>query len=194
MVSLSEALEGTRSITFLEDCIISGRQPTSVIQLWCGEAPECNESGLAEALNLHLRVLKDRNPVFRFIVGAHAGIDYFSAAAQAHGFTGDVRVAETAVPWTGEPALRDFLANVGEALLKSTKQVSNSEKWTDAVCRTRALGYTSSGLLLVFAHNVPTGTVTALWSKGIFNGAPWLPLFERRENSANDSPTQPPIA
>jgi hypothetical protein len=52
MLPLTEAINDHRQIVFVEDCIISGRQPKSVLQTWCGETPECNEKGLGDGLEL----------------------------------------------------------------------------------------------------------------------------------------------
>jgi len=43
------------------------------------------------------------------------------------------------------------------------------------------LGYGDCELLVVFYYNTPNNTLPILWKDGVVDGAPWMPLFPRRE-------------
>ena len=77
-------------------------------------------------------------------------------------------------------SLVDFLREVGRDVLQSTKGEENAGKWTEERCTEYALGYGDDQQIVVLFYNTPTGTITALWKSGRFRGAPWLPLFPRR--------------
>jgi hypothetical protein len=76
------------------------------------------------------------------------------------------------------PKLVEYLKDVGFQLLN--RRVGKGKKWTKALCRRRALGYGGDAQMVVLSYNTPTGTVTALWEHGEYQGLPWKPLFPRR--------------
>jgi hypothetical protein len=45
----------------------------------------------------------------------------------------------------------------------------------------RTLGYGSKAYLVVFRYNVPTATLTLLWSEGKAHGIGWMPFLPRRK-------------
>ena len=47
----------------------------------------------------------------------------------------------------------------------------------------RALGYGNDAYLVAFPYNVPTATLTLLWSEGKVGGNDWLPLLRRRKKT-----------
>lgn len=75
--------------------------------------------------------------------------------------------------------LRDFVQDVAIEILKAEGHaVGDAER--------RALGYNGAEAMVVFPYNCPTMTVTALWIKGKYGNADWIPLIERaRRNNPN---------
>jgi deoxynucleoside triphosphate triphosphohydrolase SAMHD1 len=88
---------------------------------------------------------------------------------------------EHVVDWS--PELREYLADVGLSLMawaRYRKDPSELGHEEIAYCQARAFGYGNAGSLVATASNVPTATVTAIWSPGIHKGSPWMPLMIRR--------------
>jgi hypothetical protein len=74
---------------------------------------------------------------------------------------------------------RDELRRFLEAKMRlafAPKVGRAKDPWDEETLRTRLLGYGNEAHLLVFSYNVPTVTLTALWTEG----PGWKPLFSRR--------------
>jgi deoxynucleoside triphosphate triphosphohydrolase SAMHD1 len=103
-----------------------------------------------------------------------------------HGFTHFRGVqwkhlAEGVVEWSDD--LKDFLCDVGTSLISWSKYRKDPSKLDAAqlgYCKGKAFGYGNVGSLVATASNVPTATVTAIWSPGMYRGSPWMPLMIRR--------------
>lgn len=188
-VTLDKALDASGDIVFFDDCIISGSQARSVVQTWFGDQEDLDES-LAHRLTApQLERLKQHNLFFRFVFGYEKGRDNLLRLCRAKG----LRTAQ--VDWYQPTGLslreapgipqRDeiikFLRTVGYELLRSTKARENPSKWTDSLCRRRALGYGNDAQLVALFYNCPTGTMTPMWKEGTFRQIDWLPLLPRRE-------------
>lgn len=101
------------------------------------------------------------------------------------GFTGFLGVGYKhridGVEWS--PELKQFLTEVGVSLLAWTKYRKRTDELSPEErnhCDSRAFGYRNVGGLLATATNVPTATVTALWSPGLYRNDPWMPLLIRQ--------------
>jgi hypothetical protein len=70
--------------------------------------------------------------------------------------------------------LRATLEEIGETLLERR---AAEKQWAEKRRHESALGYSGFQRLLVFEHNVPKTTITALWERGHFQGTEWRPLF-----------------
>lgn len=96
------------------------------------------------------------------------GVRYDTEIEGADGFSSD---------------LKSFLCTVGRELIASTNHGTSfsdlpNEKQEE--CAGKEFGYGNVGSLLATAINVPTSTVTAIWSPGIFAARGWMPLMIRR--------------
>lgn len=188
IVRLDEALAEEGPIVIFDDVLISGVQAKRVVDTWFGD----DDLKSAQALNDEQRkALLHRSPLFRFAYAWTVGLDALRTELHKRGVSGSVealRTDETPQPLDAAgPAaegLRSFLSEVGYAVLKSTKGSRGSAPWTDERCTDSALGYGNDERLVVLEYNTPTGSITALWKDGVFDGARWLPLFPRRETSA----------
>ncbi|WP_280800305.1 HD domain-containing protein [Mesorhizobium sp. C416B] len=80
--------------------------------------------------------------------------------------------------------LEGFLRGVGEQLVAWTRFNADGLPTLSSAqlseCKRDALGYRGAMALACTPLNVPTGTITALWSPGFYNGEPWVPLLIRR--------------
>lgn len=85
-------------------------------------------------------------------------------------------------PWSDD--LRGFLTSVGRSILAWSRFGKTEEELTDEerqFCSDMAFGYANAGGLTATASNVPSSTVTALWSPGLYRGSPWMPLLIRQK-------------
>ncbi len=190
VVSLPEALTADAPITFFDDGVISGMQPRTAVQTWCGLPADLPDEAaqLAEPLSGdQLAALRARRLRFRFAYGHAPGLRSLAALTSEQDLGVDIaaRIVEERERPVSEfggasNELRAFLAAVGEDVLSSTKGRSNPGKWTSERCREYALGYGDRQQLVVLIYNAPTGAITALWKSGRFRGSPWLALFPRR--------------
>ena len=105
------------------------------------------------------------NPDVRGLIIDPADLSCFRPAARVFTEPGEASRAEVAFAAAGRIAIRDKAA------------VKN---WAPEKVDDRILGYGNAGGLTVFHYNVPTTTVTALWSTSRSEGATWKALFPRR--------------
>jgi hypothetical protein len=72
----------------------------------------------------------------------------------------------------------------GERLFQSNEELRDAmsmccetgrQLWNEE----NALGFEDSQQLIVFSHNIPNNTLPIFWKRGLYNGQPWVPLFER---------------
>lgn len=190
VLTLEEALELDGPITFFDDCNISGTQSCTAVQVWFGLEPDLPEEApdLATELAPEQRAkLLGRRTRFRFAYAHKPGLGELSSLLSTVGLGDDVEAQNLEVRTTPAADLEissellAFLQEVGHDVLSSTKGADNPERWPEARCEGYALGYGGKQQLLVMFYNTPTGTLTALWKTGRFRGAPWLPLFPRRD-------------
>ena len=149
---------------------------------------DCNES-VADTLEPEqLARFRECELHFRFACGLSTGADQLQQLADEAGLTADVKFMVDASDYTlskvlGEERsqeLKLFLQSVGNRLLMSTKAVDDPDKWTPELCTERAVGYGNMQLLVAAFYNVPSGTITPLWSPGRYRNEDWLPLLPRR--------------
>lgn len=186
ILSLQEALDGDTPIVIYDDLLLSGTQSEKILRTWCGERKHLSSTVLNDG---QLGRLRDRLVAFRFGWAWEPGVEHLRAIAGELGFAQEVHAlrndAAAESPLAGLPEeqeLRGFLANVGESLLASTRGRQPTAPWTSAQCRENALGYGNSERLVVTEYNTPAGTLTALWKRGAYRRAEWLPLFPRRRS------------
>ncbi len=190
VVTLDQALSSDRPITFFDDCNISAMQSRTVVQTWFGRAPELpmEASSVARPLTSEeAEMLAGRRIRFRFAYAHILGLNALAKTVSEIGLNSDIAACETesrSAPFSDQgpsQALTCFLKDVGRDTLSSTKGTDSPDRWPAERCEQYALGYGDLQQLVILFYNTPTGTLTALWKAGRFRGAPWLPLFPRRD-------------
>lgn len=187
ILELDAALERDAPLVIFDDVLISGVQSGRIVATWFGDGDHPSAPVLTEE---HRERLRARNPAFRFAYAWAPGLEALSAELEKYGLGGDVSAlrldeAEKPIDAIGAEAdeLRKALTEIGYQVLRSTKGARAENPWTEERLRDSALGYNNDERLVVMEYNTPTGTITALWKGGVFDGAQWLPLFPRRQTS-----------
>ena len=109
------------------------------------------------------------NPSVDGLIIDPADLSCFRPAARIFSDPAEAKRAETAFGRAGRLAIHD------KALDKN---------WPASKINDRILGYGNAGGLTIFQYNVPTTTVTALWSSTRSDSSTWTALFPRRPRAA----------
>lgn len=77
--------------------------------------------------------------------------------------------------------VKEALGKIGKQLLESTKIISGDYKpgWSQKRIEESTLGYNNGEQFVILKSSVPTYTITAFWSDGVFENKVWTPLFKR---------------
>ncbi len=191
---IGAAIDGPASepLILVDDNVSSGTQARAQLYSWTGVPrkdwpTECqNEDGIFEnPLSKDYLEKVRRRPIFIFVcAGRDEANTRISATGKELGFSQfkEVKYHHKIQGFKWPPELRDYLRDVGISLMawanfrKSADQLLPAER---KYCEERAFGYDNVGGLVVTESNVPTATVTALWSPGMHRGNPWIPLLIR---------------
>jgi hypothetical protein len=186
ILSLQGALELDAPIVIYDDVLLSGTQSEKILRTWFGQRKHISSSALNEQ---QLERLQERLDSFQFGWAWEPGVEHLRSVAADVGLSQEVHAlrkeAAADSPLAGLPdeqELREFLATVGESLLLTTRGQQPTAPWSKERCRENALGYGNSERLVVTEYNTPAGTLTALWKRGAYRQAEWLPLFPRRRS------------
>jgi hypothetical protein len=194
VVPLHQALgEDERPILFVDDFLGTGRQSVSIVKHWIGEPYEeqLEEDHGPQLTPKQAGDLKRRQLGFAFVYGTGDGKDRLIRELGTSGIQASVHVQQDdallpeafsgeAVRYASRASAGRFQArcrDIGQKLLES----QHAEGWSPAKIAGRALGYGNNGYLVVFPYNVPTATLTLLWSEGKVGGIDWMPLLPRRK-------------
>lgn len=184
---------GAEHLCLIDDFCLSGLQAeTTLCQLFGEEGPL--DEMLARELSPDLQeVLRSVDVKTRFVAATDDGLNQVRTRLGSLGLTIDVEAMVVASDHPLELSklhidrsgpLREWLEQVGTELLMSTKGVQNASKWTEELCRDRALGYGGLAMMVGSFYNIPTGAPVGLWSPGYAGGREWLPLLPRQEPSS----------
>jgi hypothetical protein len=197
VATLQEALtaEEARPALFVDDFLGTGRQATTIVKHWIGAPYEgkLDESHGAKLSPLLAEQLKRREVGFAFVYGTTPGQAHLKEELTSAGMKVTVRIHqdESTLPRAfgagaveygsveAEPRFKVRCEEIGRKLLTHL----HGERWGTAKVAERTLGYGNDAYLVVFPYNVPTATLTLLWSEGEVDGASWLPLLPRRKKS-----------
>lgn len=179
------------TLVLFDDVVGTGKQSLDIIRQWLGlnRELELNEDHvrplrLAERvafrlLRSHLIVLTALQPPDQLAVNYRKLLPRFESVQMAS-TQPPAGYFEPAIYQSGGETAREaeeFLGAVGEQLMRP--------RWQEQA-KDHTLGYHNQKSLLVFSHNVPTSTVSALWAKGEVAGHLWLPMFQRRSGKPKD--------
>ncbi|MBR1129496.1 phosphoribosyltransferase-like protein [Bradyrhizobium iriomotense] len=154
---------------------------------------ECqNEDNLYSSLSgPALAALRQREVYLLVSAGTVKAGNAIAACVRTHGlenFKGLKYVEKLSGAYSWPSPLKRFLKDVGRSVYAWSHYKKVPSKLT-AAQRARseenAFGYANAGGLIATLQSVPTGTVTALWCPGVYNGQPWMPLV-LRENRLKD--------
>lgn len=178
------------SLCLFDDFLMSGKQARTAVQQLLGLPADLDEHLADELASHEASTFRERRIHFRFAAAHTSGVCALKELISEISLQADVRAMHSidtdtlrkAVGTEEYDELSAFLADVGFSLLMSTRHVDDPVKWTEELCRERALGYSGFELLVASFYNVPTTTVTAVWADGIYRNQPWVPLLPRRSS------------
>lgn len=182
---LTEALNTSAPIVFIDDFVGSGSQVTDIFEASLG-LPRTRQlgegrSGLVKELAERLRA---RRIGLVFVAGLDEGkaslIDFF--ARQSMNATVHVQIPESELPFLHTIGLhperlrdfQEFCREKARELLPNLWGKPRTQEWVEG----KLLGYGNTGLLLSSTFNTQTATLTCLWAQA--EGVPWRPLLPRR--------------
>jgi len=176
-------------VVFFDDCVGSAGQVETIFATWLGDEgplPEYHGPPLDDPLKERLRQTEFLVAYAIGLPGARA--DAIERLSKRGLRPKDVVIVEElpadgldAVPLPGnKDRLKQALREIGFQLVRSTKPL---DSWSDERCHRCELGYGNTSQLVTFWMNVPTFSITAIWSPGTFNDKTWLPLLPRRRRS-----------
>ena len=184
----------TQPLVLVDDNINSATQARAQFLAWAGVPRETwplslqKEDGITTAeLSLHeLSRMKARKIWVVTCAGTQRANEPLRACLAELGFSGYQQVVysrsiEDTATWS--PELRVYLTDIGRGLIATSRYgrpFSDLPEDARKDCDDKAFGYGNIGGLLATALNVPTATTTVVWSPGIYEGRPWLPLMIRQ--------------
>jgi hypothetical protein len=194
VIGSASEIQSNLPMVIYDDNVGSGGQASTVFSQWFGitnSDSDIEEEHVAPLAQQDIEKLRSIPILLVFATGFRGGLAKISERlteltgnADIHGLIidpGDLSCFRPAARVFSEPgdagrAERAF-ANAGRIAIhdKALEKHWPSEKIDD-----RILGYGNAGGLTVFHYNVPTTTVTALWSTSHSEGAKWTALFPRR--------------
>lgn len=193
--SVEEALRTTADqvdLIFADDSCLSGTQAINTFKELVGQRKlKPHHTKHADKLPDDLiKKLKQRKLRFCFAAATDFGINRLKSEVSKLGYDQvgiqasylealDHKVFRPHFSWLWRnrkemESCKTFFCNVGEQILERR---ALEKKWDSSRRKESALGFSDFQRLLVFQHNVPKTTLTALWENGEYNGKKWIPLF-----------------
>jgi hypothetical protein len=176
-----------------DDNVGSGGQAGTVFSQWFGitNSEDIDEKHVAQLTPGDIEKLKNIPIFLVFATGFRTGLTKISQRLTELTGNKDIRglIIDPGDLSCFRPAARVFsepceakraeeaFANAGRIAIGDR---AREKRWSQEKIDDRILGYGTSGGLTVFYYNVPTTTVTALWSTSRSEGAKWTALFPRR--------------
>lgn len=178
---------------FLDDNIGSGRQAHEIFSQWFGQQGLVLDEHHVTELNDEMKdSLRCRSIAILSCVAYTEGVERLQAALPNLGL--ELRVCKGFTSLDEQvgcfhPTTDIFYSDdedreeAKEMVERIGVQLLAAKNWSDECKRLNALGYGGNQGLTVFFHNTPTSTLPVLWARGTVDGAPWFPLFLRREKA-----------
>ena len=188
---LHQALaEDERPVLFVDDFLGTGRQAVSIVKHWLGDEYDerLDEDHGPPLSPKQAGDFKRRRLGFAFVIGTTEGKSRL--ATELIGSSLDARVHvhrfETELPraFTGVAVgntTPEVASRFQSRCERIGKQLLESRGVPAPKAAERALGYGNNAYLVAFPYNVPTATLTLLWSEGKVDGVDWMPLLPRRK-------------
>jgi hypothetical protein len=189
---------GNEPIIFVDDFIGSGGQGQDILGAGFGISSLRKELGENRDLfdEPIQTLLRARKLGFVFTAAWDSGISALQGTIEELGLDATVfcHLRETEIPFAFEsvldnvdPVVRDSFktrceeigSNLVMHMLKEEGRTDPREYGRKAT--ERRLGYGNRAMLLASPFNVPTQTLTLIWSEGQVGGVSWMPLMARRK-------------
>ncbi|MEM3760356.1 MAG: hypothetical protein QXZ02_04495 [Candidatus Bathyarchaeia archaeon] len=196
VLTLKEALsqDSTKTIFFLDDCLITGTQAKQIFGEWFGAVS--TRKYVTKLTDTEIAKLKQLDLRLHVIVGTDEGIKGLTKYLQELGCKIDItasrlltRESDSCFVWKSSHSIAVFdnkeemekakqeFHGIGKRILRSK---AKEDGWTSEQLEKNALGYNDWQLLLVFQHNVPTATLPIFWARAHLDETKWEPLFPRK--------------
>lgn len=196
--TLSQTIDTTDVILFIEDSFWSGKQIVSIFQELCGLEPKDRELPESHCKPLN-KLQADRLCKTRcwlcFGYGNPASQEFVNTKMRelglqvrliwANSFPREI-FSQNDHPFKSNDQfqrVRSCFQNIGVQVLRSRKKEGIGFKpgWEEKKIQECSLGYNDAQQTLVLQWNTPTSTLTALWAEGeLEDGTHWTPLFPRQ--------------
>jgi hypothetical protein len=198
--SLPDALE-LRSrqkvdrIILVDDAVLSGTQARNILDEYLGPRDRHHAVPLSQG---QIDLLTQGEVLLLFIMGTEHGKQEVAKNFRLRHPGVDIRIESIAhidsrALFKDESYVFDSMAesarkvffDVGYSILE--ERAAESEETAEAresYRRRNAIGFGDDQLLIVYDYNIPKGTVTLLWERGLYKQVPWEPLFPIREPQA----------
>jgi HD superfamily phosphohydrolase len=194
VVSSAGEIKSDLPMVIYDDNVGSGGQAGTVFSQWFGmknRDSDLDEKHADPLASTEIEKLK-HVPIFLvFATGFRSGLEKIQQRLRELAGNPDVRglIIDPADLSCFRPAARVFsepaqadrarsaFMNAGKIAIHDMAVERN---WPPEKTNDRILGYGNAGGLTVFYYNVPTTTVTALWSTSLSEKASWMALFPRR--------------
>jgi hypothetical protein len=187
----------TNPVIFIDDFIASGGQGQDILAAGFG-VPSLRKQ-LGEQRDMFSESIRERlqqqQVAFVFTAAWNDGLTTLEKAAKDLGLDAVVygHIGEDELPFAFENCLEDVDPSVRSSFeqrcrdiglqLVATSPEGETAKQPEKKLKERALGYGNRAMLLASPVNVPTQTLTLVWSNGEVDGIPWMPLLARRKKS-----------
>lgn len=183
----------TKTIFFLDDCLISGTQAKQIFDEWLGMTP--SSKYVTRLTDAQIMRLKQLDMKLHVIVGTEEGKKDLTEYLQELGCTVSITTSRTlkresdscfvhGSSHSGVFSSREEMEKAKQELHMLGKKIlsarAGNEGWSTEQLEKNCLGYGDWQLLLVFQHNTPTTTLPIFWGHAYLDGREWIPLFPRR--------------
>ena len=193
VIASASEIQSDLPMVIYDDNVGSGGQAGTVFSQWFGitNSEDIDEKHVAQLTPGDIEKLKNIPIFLVFATGFRTGLTKISQRLTELTGNKDIRglIIDPGDLSCFRPAARVFsepceakraeeaFANAGRIAIGDR---ALEKRWSQEKIDDRILGYGTSGGLTVFYYNVPTTTVTALWSTSRSEGAKWTALFPRR--------------
>jgi HD superfamily phosphohydrolase len=183
-------------IIFFDDASYSGKQVVSIFQELMGIPSEKRATNETHTETLHddkKECLKRNNVILSLLFFNKDSENYIKTEL------GKLGITHFTILYVNDLSLKIFdekseffkdkkqkeivkkhLEEIGYQVLKSAKK--GHDNWNDKRLHEAALGYNDAQQLVIYDFNVPTFSLTALWTNGkLDSGLSWKGLFQRTE-------------
>jgi hypothetical protein len=188
------AQDPSRPLVLVDDNVASATQARAQFLTWLDIPREQWPAQMQGEENVYetrlsadeIEAFKGREVTIAVCAALPTSEETLRTALEGHGFVNfaGLRFGHDLASYAWSDDLMVFLTAVGRSLLpwssfgKTEAELDDEER---EFCSQMAFGYANAGGLTATSSNVPSSTITALWSPGLYLGSPWMPLLIRQK-------------